>query len=63
MNASRRVERIKDLLRSIGLEPERVRMVNMSAAMAGRFVDVAKEMTETIAAVGSNPLKNGGGES
>lgn len=63
MNASRRVERIKALLAEIGLEPERIRMVNMSAAMASKFVDIAKEMTETVATIGPNPLKNGGGES
>ena len=42
----------------IGLEPERVRMENMSAAMAGKFVSVAKEMTEEIATLGPNPLRN-----
>ena len=33
-------------------------MVNMSAAMAGRFVEVATELTEQIRSIGSNPLKN-----
>jgi len=33
-------------------------MENMSAAMAGKFVGVAKEMTEQIATLGPNPLKN-----
>jgi coenzyme F420-reducing hydrogenase delta subunit len=32
-------------------------MFNMSAAMAGEFVKAATEYTETIAAVGPNPLK------
>jgi coenzyme F420-reducing hydrogenase delta subunit len=32
-------------------------MENMSAAMAGQFVSVAKEMTERMAELGSNPLK------
>jgi coenzyme F420-reducing hydrogenase delta subunit len=45
------------LLTQIGLEPERVRMENMSAAMAGQFVSVAKEMTERMAELGPNPLK------
>ena len=58
VNASRRVERLQDILKTIGLEPERVRMENMSAAMASRFVEVAQEMTETIATLGPNPLKN-----
>jgi ribosomal protein L12E/L44/L45/RPP1/RPP2 len=51
------VERIQELLAQIGLEPERVRMENMSAAMAGKFVEVAKEMKEQIAQIGPNPLR------
>ena len=51
------MERIQELLAQIGLEPERVRMENMSAAMAGKFVEVAKEMKEQIAAMGHNPLR------
>jgi len=44
-------------LAQIGLEPERVRMENMSAAMAGKFVEVTKEMTGQIAEIGPNPLR------
>jgi len=32
-------------------------MYNLSAAMAGEFVAAAKEMTEQITALGSNPLR------
>jgi coenzyme F420-reducing hydrogenase delta subunit len=32
-------------------------MEAMSAAMAGQFVSVAKEMTERVRELGSNPLK------
>ncbi len=45
------------LLKEIGLEPERAHMFNLSAAMAGQFVEVTKEMTEKIAELGPNPLK------
>jgi F420-non-reducing hydrogenase iron-sulfur subunit len=48
---------VKDLLRQIGLEPERVDMFNLSSAMAGRFADVAREMTEKVEALGPNPLR------
>jgi F420-non-reducing hydrogenase iron-sulfur subunit len=51
------VKRIQTLLKEIGLEPERVRMFNLSAAMAGQFVDATKEMTEKVGALGPNPLK------
>jgi coenzyme F420-reducing hydrogenase delta subunit len=53
------VARVQDLLAEIGLEPERVEMFNMSAAMAAEFVKVADEMTERIAALGPNPLRVG----
>ena len=51
------MKRIKDLLEQIGLEPERVEMFNMSAAMASQFVSVTKEMTEIIQRLGPNPLR------
>ncbi len=52
---------MKDLLKNIGLEPERVRMVNLSSAMAGQFVTATTEMTETVTRLGPNPLKKAEG--
>jgi F420-non-reducing hydrogenase iron-sulfur subunit len=43
-------------LEQVGLEPERVQMFNMSAAMAGEFVRVAQEMNDRITTLGPNPL-------
>lgn len=57
-NAKRRVEYIKTLIKEIGLEPERVRMFNLSSAMAGGFVEDVTEMTDKIASLGPNPLRN-----
>ena len=57
LNARRRIDYVKDLLRRIGLEQERVRMFNMSSAMAGQFVAAATEMTEQVTALGQNPLR------
>ncbi len=48
---------VQDVLRSIGLEPERVQRFNLSSAMAGRFAEATKEMTEKIEALGANPLR------
>ncbi len=48
---------VQDVLRSIGLEPERVQMFNLSSAMAGRFAEATKEMTEKIEELGPNPLR------
>jgi len=56
-NAKRRVKRIQELLVEIGLEGERVRMFNMSSAMAAQFVLAAKEMSEQVAALGASPLR------
>lgn len=58
MNAKRRVERVKNLLAQIGLEPERVRMFNMSSAMAGEFAQAAMEMSEQIKKLGPSPLRD-----
>jgi len=52
------VNRIQQILEQIGIEPERVRMFNMSSAMAGQFAAAAKEMTEKIEALGKNPLRS-----
>jgi len=52
------VDRVQALLKQIGLEPERVRMFNMSSAMAGGFVDAAISMVEQITILGINPLRD-----
>jgi len=52
------VEHIKHLLVQIGLEPDRVRMFQMSSAEANQFVQAAKDMTEQIESLGPNPLKS-----
>lgn len=57
MNAKRRVARLQSLLAQIGLEPERVQMFNMSAAMAGAFVEATTAMHTQIEALGPNPLR------
>ncbi len=56
-NARRRIAHVQDVLKNIGLEPERVRMFNLSSAMANRFVEATKEMTEKVQALGPNPLR------
>jgi len=54
------VERVKEILSQIGLQPERVRMFYMSSAMAGQFAAATVEMTEQIQKIGCNPLRNSG---
>ncbi len=52
-----RVNYVKTLLQEVGIEPDRVRMYNLSSGEAPTFAQFAKEMTETIKALGPNPLK------
>jgi F420-non-reducing hydrogenase iron-sulfur subunit len=57
LHANQRVEYVRTLLEEIGLEADRVRMINVSAGMGVQFAEHAKEMAETITALGPNPLR------
>ena len=48
---------VKKLLDEIGLDGDRVEMVNISAAMGSKFANTATEMTSRIDGLGPNPLK------
>jgi coenzyme F420-reducing hydrogenase delta subunit len=39
------------------MEQERIKMYNLSAAMANKFVEIAVEMTEEIKSLGPNPMR------
>lgn len=54
------MEYAQRLLEEIGLEAERVRMVNMSSAMGPQFAEAATQMTEQIRDLGPSPLKADG---
>ena len=56
--AKKRVNATKKLIEESGLDPERLRMENLSAAMAKPLVDVIHEMVDTIKKLGPNPLRN-----
>jgi coenzyme F420-reducing hydrogenase delta subunit len=55
--AKRRVNYIREMLSEIGIEKERLRMVNVSAAMARPLADIIIDMVETICKLGPNPLQ------
>ena len=57
--ARQRVAQVQRLLADVGLEAERIRMLNISAAMGAQFAELASEMVETIKALGANPLGAG----
>jgi hypothetical protein len=51
------------LLENIGLEGQRLQMINVSAAMAGEFAFSAAEITAEIRQMGPNPLRTNGVQS
>jgi coenzyme F420-reducing hydrogenase delta subunit len=46
------------LLEEIGLEGERIQMLNVSSAMGSQFAISAAELTEEIKQMGPNPLRH-----
>lgn len=55
--AKRRVIYIRTLLSEIGFEKERLRMVNVSAAMGRPLAEIFTDMVETVRKLGPNPIK------
>ena len=53
-----RVNFVRHCLEEIGLEPERVRMYNLSSGEGPTFAAYAKEMTENVLSLGPNPLRD-----
>ncbi len=57
LRAKRRVTYVRQLLESIGMEPDRVAMYNLSSGEGPRFAEISREMTEKIRQLGPNPLR------
>ncbi len=57
LRARRRVERVQKILSDIGIEPERIKMYNLSAGEGARFVEYVNDMTERIKKLGPSPIK------
>ncbi|MGD0835905.1 MAG: hydrogenase iron-sulfur subunit [Polyangia bacterium] len=57
LRAKRRSEYLREMLDQLGVGRERLRMVNLSAAMAPTFVARVKEVVETVKGLGPNPLR------
>ena len=57
LRARKRTDRIRSMLDEIGVGGERLRMVNVSDAMASAFVQHIQEAMDDIRALGPNPLK------
>jgi F420-non-reducing hydrogenase iron-sulfur subunit len=57
LRAKKRVLYVQELLKDIGMEPERVAMYNLSSGEGPRFAEIAREMTEIVRRLGPNPVK------
>ncbi len=58
LRARRRVEHLGRILDEIGMEPARLRMVNLSSAMGQGFASTITEFTEHVRQLGPSPLRN-----
>ncbi|MDQ7031194.1 MAG: hydrogenase iron-sulfur subunit [Desulfonauticus sp.] len=57
--AARRLRQVEEMVKELGIEPERFRWEWISGAEGYRFAEVVTEFTETIKKLGPNPLKGG----
>jgi F420-non-reducing hydrogenase iron-sulfur subunit len=56
--AKKRVNSTRAILEECGIEKERLRMVNISAAMAVNLVEIIHDLVNEIKQLGPNPLRN-----
>jgi coenzyme F420-reducing hydrogenase delta subunit len=57
LRARRRVERTRQILAEIGLEPDRLEMFNLSSAEGPRFAEIVTTMVQRIKRLGRSPLR------
>ncbi len=57
ISAKGRVAEAKQRLCEVGIEPGRLEMFQLSAAMGGRFAEIVVEMTQRISELGPSPLR------
>jgi F420-non-reducing hydrogenase iron-sulfur subunit len=48
---------VKKLLQSVGIDPARLEMYNLSAAMGPRWAEICTEFTERIKKLGPSPVR------
>jgi coenzyme F420-reducing hydrogenase delta subunit len=58
LRARKRVERAKQILGEIGIEPERLEMFNLSSAEGPRFAEISSIMAERLKRLGPSPLRS-----
>jgi coenzyme F420-reducing hydrogenase delta subunit len=57
--AKKRVNYARGLIKLAGLEPERLRMYNLSSSMGPRFAEISREMIEHVRSLGPSQLRSG----
>lgn len=57
LRARRRVAKAGEILETVGIGGQRVRMFNLSSGEGPKFAEIALEMTELIRKLGPNPIK------
>lgn len=58
LRARKRTDRIREMLEEIGVGAERLKMVNLSAAMAPTFVASVEAIVDMVKALGPSPLRD-----
>jgi len=51
------VEYVKEILKTMGINPERIQMFHCSAAEGQRFQNEVTRVSNLIESIGNNPLK------
>ena len=57
IRARKRVGFLRNEMKTLGVEEDRIRMYNLSASQGPRFVEIAKEFTEVVKELGPSPFK------
>lgn len=55
-NAAKRVKHVKKLLESVGIDPSRLEMYNLSGSQGPRWAAICTEFTERIKKLGPSPV-------
>ena len=56
MHAKMKIEHLKKILLEVGIDPARIEMYNLSAAMGPRWAEICTEFTERIRKLGPSPI-------
>jgi len=56
--ALRRITLLKETLKELGIEPQRLRLEWVSASEGDKFATIVRDMVEDLKKIGPNPVKN-----